>query len=352
MKKIIFLSLLGLSLAVAPALSAQASSSALHSFSLSQSSFTFYYVQGGGLPTNQSMTFTNITDTSIPFNININNQPKWLNESYNTSQMMAEPNVPNGLGAAVDPAGLAPEVYSTAIFLTGNFSESPLFIPITLSVSAAGTALPANVTHPDGTNVKSVDGTVYRISGGARYPYTSAGAFLSYGYNSWADVQIANAADMALSIPTCTKSGTDTQQPCYIVPRDGSLINDNGTIYIITDNYRIGFATAPVFINLGYSFTDALPGDTSFLTALAPLNTDQMAHPSGTVINDNGTICVIASPFRTGTGSSNKKCFSSLADMNSWGIRNYEILPANNFDRQLPMGGVVPARTATSMMNP
>lgn len=329
-----------------------AAASSQRYFALSQDSFTFYYVQGGGLPTNQSMTMTNITGTSIPYTINLPNKPSWLNESYNTNQMMADPNVPNGIGAAVDPTGMAPGVYSTALFIIGNFSDSPLVIPITLSITAPGTSLPANVAHPEGANVKSVDGTVYRIMNGTRNPYTSAGAFLSYGYNSWADVQLANAADMAMPVPTCTQAGTNNQRPCYIVPRDGSLINDQGTIYIITDNYRIGFASAEAFLGLGYSFGDALVGDTSFLTTLEAINTDQIAHPSGTVVNDKGTICVIESPFRTGNNKSDRKCFSKLSDMNSWGIRSNEILMANSYDRQLPIAGIIAARTPTSMMNP
>src|SRR6185369_17020415 len=124
------------------------------------------------------------------------------------------------------------------------------------------------------------------------------------------------------------------------------------TIYIMTDNYRVGFASAQVFLTFGYSFSDALPGDTSFLGTLAPLNSAQAIHPSGTVVDDAGTICVIESPFRTGTGNSARKCFSKLSDMNSWGIRNSEILPANQYDRQLSIDGIIEARTATSLMNP
>jgi hypothetical protein len=192
----------------------------------------------------------------------------------------------------------------------------------------------------------SSGGTVYRIMNGMRYPYTSSGAFLSYGYNSWAGVQPANAADMALPVSTYSPG-----VPLYISPRDGSLINDHGTIYIINDRFRQGFASAAVFLGLGYSFANALPGDTSFLETLAPINSDQIPHPTGTVINDRGMICVIEDPFKT-NATTGRRCFATLADMNTWGIKDSDMVPANSFDRQLAVKGVIPARQPTGLMNP
>ena len=53
--------------------------------------------------------------------------------------------------------------------------------------------------HAVGTNVKTSDGTVWMIMpDGTRRAYTSGGAFLSYGFNSFANLVDANAEDAAL----------------------------------------------------------------------------------------------------------------------------------------------------------
>ncbi len=321
-------------------------------FSFTKTSFEFYYTLGGGQPTHQSLEFTNTTNSVIYVNLSVPNQPAWLNAGYSTDSLATSPGSPMGLGAAVSVDGLNPGSYSTSIYISGQFSNSPIRVPISLTIYPQGQSQPSNAVHPEGTNVSTSDGTVWRINQGSRQPYTSAGAFLSYGYNSWADVKVANAADLALPSGSCTPAAGGASRPCFISPRDGSLINDNGTVYIISDGYRYGFANVQAFLGLGYSFSHALAGDTSFLSTGAPINSAQISHPSGTVVNDNGTICVINSPFRSGNGQVTRGCFSTLSDMNSWGIRNYEILPANNEDKLITIGRIIEARTAYSSMNP
>lgn len=313
-------------------------------FRFSPGSYNFTHIIGGNPPTVQSGTFTSIS-YSGNIRFSVPNKPAWLNTSYNTEPYPVGPG-PSGIGAGVNPEGLAAGTYATELHISGDFAGSPAIVPITLTVLPAGSRLPDNQIHPEGTNILTSDGTVYRIMIGIRVPYTSAGAFLSYGYNSWADVQPANAADLALPVP---ERGRVTS---FIRPRDGSLINDNGTVYIVFDNHRQGFVSAQVFLGLGYSFENVLTGDTSFLRTLAPITSSEINHPSGTVINDNGTICVVESLFQIRGGSLGRKCFSNLADMNSWGIKTREILAANSFDRALPISGVIRARAAHSMMNP
>jgi len=110
---------------------------------------------------------------------------------------------------------------------------------------------------------------------------------LSYGFNRWSDVAPATSGDMALSVSTNTPSGSNTATTYFIPPRNGSLINDKGTIYLITNGTRTGFASAEAFLGLGYKFANAQPGDTSFMTSLAPINDSSMTHPDGTLINDH-----------------------------------------------------------------
>lgn len=181
--------------------------------------------------------------------------------------------------------------------------------------------------HSVGTNVE-IGGTVYRIMpNGYKAAYTSAGAFTSYKFNSWGSVVPANAVDM--SLPTSS---------AFIPPRNGSLINDNGTVYLITDGQRVGFANEQAFLGLGYSFDYVYAGDTSFLSTLAPITNANQQHPNGTLINDNGTIYIMHKGGRAG--------FPSLAVLDSWGYWLEDVVPANDHDRQSPLVTTVHTRSA------
>jgi hypothetical protein len=164
--------------------------------------------------------------------------------------------------------------YTVTVSLTDQNSAN-LTKQFILTVNSPSSPAPApqpvsGSTHADYTNVAAPDGTVYRIENGTRYPYTSAGAFLSYGFNTWGAVVPATTGDMALPVATYRPSGSTQQTTYFIPPRNGSLINDKGTIYLITNGTRVGFANAQSFLELGYSFSNAQPGDTSFMVTLAP----------------------------------------------------------------------------------
>ncbi|MCL5667011.1 MAG: hypothetical protein M1383_04550 [Patescibacteria group bacterium] len=195
--------------------------------------------------------------------------------------------------------------------------------------------------HAEYTNVTGPDGTVYRIQSGVRYPYTSAGAFLSYGFNGWADVVPATTGDMALPVSTYTPSGSNTTATYFIPPRNGSLINDKGTVYLITNGMRIGFANEQAFLGLGYSYKNVQPGDASFMTSLAPINSSEVVHPDGTLINDHGTIYIMKNGYRAG--------FPSMQVFNSWGLKTSEVVPANSYDQAATQAGVVSNRMANQM---
>ena len=182
------------------------------------------------------------------------------------------------------------------------------------------------------------NGTVYYISpaGTNRKPYTSAGAFLSYGFNSWSSVLPATSADLSLPLATYTPLDTMITVPSYVYPRNGSLINDKGTVYLITEGMRAGFSSAQLFLSLGYSFDNVMAGDTSFLPTLAPINSDQIPHPSGTVVNQNGTLYLM----RTGK----KLGIPNMAVFNSWGLKLNEVVKANSFDIVSPQDAVLQMR--------
>jgi hypothetical protein len=193
--------------------------------------------------------------------------------------------------------------------------------------SLAGFALTANAAlHATGTNVSS-NGTVYFLDGTSKRPYTSAGAFTSYGFNSFGTVVAASAEDLAL--PT----------GAFVPAMDGSLINDNGTVYLITNGQRAGFTSAANFLGLGYSFSNVIAGDTSFMTSAPLISSTSMAHPAGTLVNQAGTVYLI-----TSTG---KQGIPSLAVFNSWGYSFSKVVPANQYDVALSMSaGIMPGFSA------
>jgi len=151
--------------------------------------------------------------------------------------------------------------------------------------------------HPTNTNIVGLDGTVYLIQNGFRSPYTSAGAFLSYRFNSWANVVPATSGDLVLPI---TPYGGSATVIYFIPPRNGSLINDKGTIYLMTQGQRAGFVSSKVFLALGYSFSNAQPGDASFMGTLAPISNSSIVHPDGTLVRYNGTIYIMKNGTRMG----------------------------------------------------
>ncbi len=199
--------------------------------------------------------------------------------------------------------------------------------------------------HDAGTNVIS-NGTVYFLRTTSalapdfateRVAYTSAGAFLSYKFNSWNNVVPATAEDMALPM-----------NESFIPPRNGSLINDNGTVYLITRGTRAGFTTEAVFKGLGYSYANVYPGDTSFMPTAVPINSANQGHFDGTIVNDNGTLYLISD-----NGNAHlRRGFTSFAIFDGWGFWASDAVKANSFDLQATVQGYVPPRMSNQLNIP
>lgn len=184
-----------------------------------------------------------------------------------------------------------------------------------------------------GTNISTSDGTVYTITQESnitvRRPYTSAGAFLSFGFNNWGNVLPATADDLALPVGT------------YIPPRDGSIIcsdrgADKGTCYLITENKRAGFTSAEIFNKLGFNFNTTLSGDVSFLNASTNIDSDLQAHRPGTLVNKDGTVYFVSPTGLLG--------IPDWASLLSWGYSQQDIVPANTADRSAIVTGNLTAR--------
>jgi len=187
--------------------------------------------------------------------------------------------------------------------------------------------------HAAGTNVSDSSGTVWMIMpDGTRRAYTSAGAFLSYGFNSWSQVVAASAEDLALP------------QGSFIPPQDGSIIcsdrgADKGTCYEISNSQKFGFTSAAVFTGLGFSFTNSMAGDVSWMASGATLiNNTTAAHLPGTLVNNQGTVQLV--------GNSGLLGIPDVATFNSWGYSFGKVVPANAADQAMTQTGVMAARVA------
>jgi hypothetical protein len=168
------------------------------------------------------------------------------------------------------------------------------------------------------------------IVGGQRRAYTSAGAFLSYGFNSFASVVPASSDDLAL--PTGS----------FIPPQDGSIIcsdrgADQGTCYEVSNGMKYGFTSADVFTGLGFSFANSASGDVSWMSAgPSLLNSTVLAHLPGTLVNNNGTVQLV--------GASGLLGIPDLSTFNSWGYSFSKVVPANAADKTMTQTGVMVAR--------
>lgn len=183
--------------------------------------------------------------------------------------------------------------------------------------------------HSEGQNVLS-NGTIYMISGGELRPYTSAGAFLSYGFNNWNNVVQASSEDLALPIGS------------FIPPRDGKVVCsdrgvDRNTCYLITNGQKSGFVSEKVFTDLGYNFKYVLTGDVSFLPSAENISDSSKAHLPGTLVNDQGTVKLISDSGTVGV--------PDMATLNSWGYSLIDVVPANEADKSLTQVAVLPTYT-------
>ncbi len=188
--------------------------------------------------------------------------------------------------------------------------------------------------HAEGTNVKASDGTVSMIIGGQRRPYTSAGAFLSYGFNSWSSVVDANADDLALPVGS------------FIAPQDGKIFcatetkgsDVKGECSLVTGGQKAAFTSAAVFTGLGFSFSRANYGDSSFMTKTSNVDNTTAAHRPGVLVNNNGTVFLVGATGLLG--------IPDIATFNSWGYSFADVVVANTADKAMSQTGVMAARTA------
>lgn len=219
--------------------------------------------------------------------------------------------------------------------MSNSFAKKLFAVGSTVAMLATGFAPFAAhaAAHAVGTNVKSSDGTIWMIMpDGTRRAYTSAGAFLSYGFNSFSSVVDANADDLALAAGS------------FIPPQDGKIFcatetkgsDVKGECSLVTGGMKAAFTSASVFTGLGFSFSRAQYGDSSFLAKSSNIDNTTAAHRPGVLVNNNGTVQLV--------GTNGLLGIPDLATFNSWGNSFADVVPANAADKAMTQTGVMAAR--------
>ncbi len=190
--------------------------------------------------------------------------------------------------------------------------------------------------HSIGSNIVSPDGTIFTITQEnnqtVRRPYTSAGAFLSYSFNSWASVKGATVEDLVLPVGT------------FVAPREGSIFcsdrgSDYGTCYLISKGKKVGFISADVFNKQGHSFSKAIYGDISWLPQSGVITEGGAAHLPGTIVILDRTFYLVVS-YTDMIG------IPDMSTLASWGYSIKDAVDTNKSDRiRLNVSlGALPAR--------
>ena len=113
----------------------------------------FNVVQGSSNPSPYGLHLTNGSSAAVNFTLNVPNQPSWYNTGYNTQTMTLSPGGVTGVGISVDATKVSPGTYTANLIVTGNFANSPITIPVTLTVTPASSTAPIITTAslPGGT---------------------------------------------------------------------------------------------------------------------------------------------------------------------------------------------------------
>lgn len=213
-----------------------------------------------------------------------------------------------------------------------KISISFILLLSVVSLFGTKTVLADSATNSDvGTNIITKDGTIYTLTAdGKRRPYTSGGAFLSYGFNSFNKTVPAKSGDLSLQIGP------------FIAPRDGSIVcsdrgDDKGTCYLITEGKKAGFTSETVFKSLGFSFKHSQIGDVSFMENTSTIATSNEAHRPGVLINNDNTLQII------GVGNT-LVGVSSMEVLTSWGYNPEIAVWANSYDTAFTQSKVLSNR--------
>lgn len=146
-----------------------------------------------------------------------------------------------------------------------------------------------------GSAVKATNGTIYLLEGGVRRGFPTPEVLFSHGFG-FADALSATAEDLALP-----EGGLITFAEGSLVKT-----STNPTVYLISDSKKRPFTSGAVFTGLKYSFANVLVDKTDILNNLMEgekIDDPTKAHPAGTLVNENGTIYLVTTSGKRGIPS-------------------------------------------------
>jgi hypothetical protein len=186
---------------------------------------------------------------------------------------------------------------------------------------------------------KTADGTVWFVTKEmTKRPFTSWGAFLTYGFLNQSMIKDADSSVNALPTGEFVKPA-DGQIFCASVTKGTDVA---GECALITGGKKAAFTSAAVFAAQGFSFANANYGDSSFLEKTGNVDNGGAAHLPGTLVNNGGTVQMVVSGGLWG--------IPSQAVFDSWGYSYSDVVMANAADKSMTQVGVIPGRVAGELV--
>lgn len=164
------------------------------------------------------------------------------------------------------------------MYKTAGFSSNEVNTPFSLKIS---TNVNQPVLYASGTLIKSAsDPKVYLIEDGVKRWISNADIFIARGYK-WADIIVVSASDVA-----AYPDGASVSWP------DGSLVKSVGqpAVYIISAGKKRPFASAGIFIGLGYQWQNIKTISQQELDQYElGATVNSLLHPDGTLVRFSDT---------------------------------------------------------------
>lgn len=178
----------------------------------STTSMNIPLTQGSTNSFTRAIVLTNSAASTITYTLSVPNQPSWLNVSYSTAPLTLQSGGTASVAVSATASGLAAGTYSTTLIVQGNFSTSPIKLPITLTVSASVSTVSVSASchgtpYDSGTPGISWASTPSGGNGSYTYQWTLANDSIGTGISGTsADLQGQNL--LAIYGSTGTKSAT------------------------------------------------------------------------------------------------------------------------------------------------
>ena len=153
------------------------------------------------------------------------------------------------------------------------------------------------------------------------------------GSSKTAGVNIVGVGSSFLKIIIFDTETSNLSDPAMSPLRDGALINDRGTIFVIENSLKRGFTSLEVFKESGRKLSSVVEADTANVPAGEVISDATQRHPRGTLVIFEGTIYFLGKDLRYP--------FPSEEVFLSWGHSFANVVPANSADMNSPVGPIV-----------